>query len=211
MDRSAKLKYLAAIRQLEERRNSEVDCHPSSEARRDPTIEMRPAGGHPWLTPLDYACEQKPVLGRSGKVLVQTKSRTLYLFSKEGKILWTHSAACTFRDLTLLADDTAVGLCNENKVLVGIRGGQQVFSITSKPDLSPPLAEDKDGNFYRFSATEIFDRHQLIKSNGRGQDLWTMAFRLPITPKLAMSPDGKIYLLNRFRDGELLILGDQAQ
>lgn len=148
-----KAKYLAQLSKLESS-PAPVECVSARNGYNGPGVERRGArNALAWRTPIDYECEQDPVVGRNGNILLQTKSRTVYLLSEAGAIRWTYPAPCLVkRSPLLLSNDTAVALCSHPNMLIGIADGQQRFSVQPKSETSGPLAERRAA---RFTASSI--------------------------------------------------------
>jgi serine/threonine protein kinase len=200
-----KARYLAYVIKLETPPPA-VECGGAGGSNNGPVVK-------PWRTPIDHECEQDPVIGRNGNVLIQTQSRSMYLLSGAGAILWTYSAPCLLqRSPLLLSNGTAVGLCSSPKSVIGIADGRERFSLPAGAGISGPLAEAQDNTFYRFLDTEIYDKHYLALTDSNGKDRWTFGLRVSIRPELVVAPDGKICLLNMSPGGSfLMIVGDRSR
>ena len=199
---AAKAKYIAMV-------TSQQPPAPEAQCVDDPSpgIDLYQARGMKlWHAALDFRCSQSAIVGSSGKVLVQTQSRALYLLSNQGKTLWSYPSTCPFDYIFLLSNDTAIGLCSGRKKLIGVRDGQQSFAIQGNETISEPFGQDRDNNFYRFADTDVYDRHLLIKTNTDGRDVWTLPIGIPIRPDAVLSPDGKIYLLNMSPAGSYIVV-----
>ena len=173
----------------------------------NPRLEAwRPGRREPlWRLPLDARCAGSTVTTGNGKFFIQTESHTVYLVSNEGQVIWTYAAPCSLQDRVLLADNTAVGSCREEKSVLGIHGGQLAFQ---RGDVPTPEAQDRDGNFYGLNVSAGYDKQVLEKINSRGQVLWRFPLSTSSTPKVALSPTGKLYVLDEFAGHQLVMIGD---
>lgn len=163
-----------------------------------------------WRIAIDQPCERDPLESSNGDALVQTKARTLYSVSRDGKLLWTYSAPCMLAGLRLLSDGTAVGLCDQGKQLFGFKDGRQTFARTSEKGLLNNFVVDPGAGLYALERTGVFDTFSLSRLNAAGQTLWAYPLKSGVSVNLALATDGNLYVTSTNNFGtQLWIFGNR--
>ena len=168
------------------------------------------AGASGWRVKLDQDCQQEPWPGPEGLVVVQTRSQTVYALSAQGRVRWTHRAACGFRHVLVLSDGSVVGTCEEGRQQWHLAEGGVRRSQKSEHGVSP-VAALTDGGYYALWNTKVYDIRLLKAVDAKGAELWSLSLEGSIPPSITVGPQGKLYVLSYGPNPELRVIGDAGQ